>query len=389
MNPSPETESTAWNVPLTVLAVLAGLAALRMAQDVLVPVVLGILITYALDPVVTALAKVGIKREIASALVLLGVIGGLGGTAYALRSQAIIVLDELPEGARRIRETFARNRSSDSPMEKVQKAAKEIEKTATEAAAAGADTEKNIPEVRIASPSNWANDYLWWGSMGAVALVGQGVVIFFLVYFLLASGDLYKRKLLNLAGPRLSEKKISVQILREIDDQIGRFLLVQVLTATLVAVVTGGVLHLMGVNQPAVWGAAAGILNSIPYFGAMMVSSGLAIVAFLQFGRLDMTLYVSGVALLITTLEGFLLTPALMGKAARINQVAMFVGILFWSWMWGVVGMILAVPILMAMRVISDRVDALAPLAELLGERDSVRPETHPNGPVPAAQRAL
>jgi predicted PurR-regulated permease PerM len=336
----------------------------------LIPIVLSILIAYALDPVVGLFKKLGLARALASAIVLFGLAAAVGGTAYSLRTQALIVLDELPRGARRIRALLVENWDKAGPIGKVQQAAKELEKTATAPPAAGSAAE-NIQQVRVADGPSRANDYLWWGSIGAAAWIAQAVVIFFLVYFLLASGDLYKRKLLKLAGPRLSEKKMSVEILREIDAQIGRFLLVQISTAALVSVVTGVSLYLLGVRQPAVWGIAAGVMNTIPYFGAIIVSGGLALVAFVQFGRLDMALTVSGVAFVVTALEGYLLTPALMGKAARINQVALFVGILFWSWMWGAVGMLLAVPIMMAVRSISERVESLWPIAELLGEKNA------------------
>ena len=359
-----------WSLPLTILAVLAVLTAMRMAQEMLIPIVVSILIAYALDPVVALFTKAGFGRAVASAVVLLAILSAVGGTAYSLRTQALTVLDDLPAGARRMRSLIAANTGQPGPIEKVKEAAKEIEKTAT--AAAGAETaSQNIPRVQIAQPASSANDYLWWGSVGVLASIGQGVVIFFLVYFLLASGDLYKRKLLKLAGPSLSEKKLSIQILNEIEGQIGRFLLVQIFTSVVVSLVTWLALRFLGVNQPAVWGIAAGVLNSIPYFGAIMVSGGLALVAFLQFGTLSMALYVSAVTFVITSLEGFLLTPALMGKASRINQVALFVGILFWGWMWGVVGMILAVPIMMAMRSVADRVDALWQLAEVLGEKST------------------
>jgi predicted PurR-regulated permease PerM len=130
------------------------------------------------------------------------------------------------------------------------------------------------------------------------------------------------------------------------------------------------------VNQAIIWGIAAGELNTIPYFGAIIVSTGLALVAFLQFGTITQALYISGSAALITALEGYILTPMLMGRAARINQVALFVGILFWSWMWGMAGMILAVPMMMVIKSVCDRVEGLYPVAELLGEA----PEK-PNGP--------
>jgi len=351
------------NVPLTILAAIAVLIAMRLAQEVLIPVVVSILIAYALEPVVGMTAKIGVGRVGASALVLVVILAAVGGTAYSLRGQALTVLDQLPEGTRRMRSLIAENMGKDGPFKKVQAAAKELEKAAS--AVEGADP---VTQVQIAQPSSLANDYLWWGSVGVLAWIGQTVVILFLVFFLLASGDQYKRKLLKLAGPTLSEKKLSMQILREIDQQIGRFLLVQIFTSVVVSVVTWLALAYMGVNQPAVWGIVAGVLNSIPYFGAIMVSAGLAFVALIQFGTLHMALSVSAVAFVITSLEGFLLTPALLGKAARINQVALFVGILFWSWMWGVLGMILAVPIMMALRCIADRVEVLWPIAEILGD---------------------
>ncbi len=377
--PDSQPEATTINLPmnvrnaaLSVLTVLAIIAALRFAQEVLIPIVLSIFIGYALDPVVTVVTKLRIPRWLAAGVVLVGLLTALIGTAYSLRRQALAVLDDLPVAARRLREIVQSKRAGVGPMDKVQKAATEIEKTASVAAGAPSPP-RGVARVQIEEPTFRANDYLLWGSVGVLIWLGHAVLIFFMVYFLLASGDLYKRKLVKLAGPTLSQKKLSLQILGEIDGQIERFLLVQVVTSLLVAVLTGLALWALGVNQPAVWGIAAGVLNSIPYFGAIMVSVGLALVAFLQFGTFTMAAYVSGVAFVITSLEGFLLTPALMGRAARINQVALFVSILFWSWMWGVLGMILAVPIMMVIKSICDRVEGLWRISELLGERTAPR----------------
>jgi hypothetical protein len=140
---------------------------------------------------------------------------------------------------------------------------------------------KGVSRVQIEEATFRANDYLWAGSMGILGFLGQAILIFFLVYFLLASGDLYKRKVIKLVGPALSQKKLTIEILGEISSQIQRYLLVQAFTSLLVAVVTGMALWLLGVNQAAVWGIAAGIVNSIPYFGPIVMSATLAIVAFL------------------------------------------------------------------------------------------------------------
>jgi predicted PurR-regulated permease PerM len=133
-------------------------------------------------------------------------------------------------------------------------------------------------------------------------------------------------------------------------------------------VATGFALWGLGLRQAALWGLLAGILNSIPYYGPLVVTTGLAMVGFLQFGTIGMTMVVAGVALLITTLEGSLLTPMLMSRAASMNQVAVFTGLLFWSWIWGVWGLLLAVPMMMVVKVICDHVDPLKPVGHLLGE---------------------
>jgi predicted PurR-regulated permease PerM len=182
------------------------------------------------------------------------------------------------------------------------------------------------------------------------------------------AGDLYKRKIVRIVSPRFSHKRLTVQILDSINEQIASFLRIQVLTSVIVGAVTTAALWWFGLEQPVVWGIAAGILNSIPYFGPVIVSGGLTIVAYLQFHSWGTPLSIAGVALVITSLEGNLLTPALMGKAAKMNPVAIFVGLIFWSWIWGIWGMVLAVPMLMMMKAVCDHVEDLQPLGELLGE---------------------
>ena len=207
-----------------------------------------------------------------------------------------------------------------------------------------------------------------WGYTGIAAAVGQLVLILFLAYFLLASGDLYRRKLLKIVGPSLSKKKITLQILLEIDRQIEMFLIMEVFTSIIVAVATWLAFRALGVEQAALWGILAGVFNSIPYFGPVLVSGGTAVVAFMQFGNIHMAFIVSGVSLAITSLEGFLLTPWLTSRAARMNAVAIFVGLLFWGWVWNVWGMLLAVPMLMVLKAIGDHVEDFHALGELLGE---------------------
>ena len=353
------------NVALTAIATILFVLFLQYAQAVLIPIVLGILTFYALDPIVDRLEKAGLHRALGAALVLAALLGATGYGLWTLRDDVSAVIEELPRAAAEMRQSFRQQREP-SAIDKLQEAAKEIDKTAAAAAGPTTPDPGGVQRVQIVQPFR-ASDYLTYGSMGALALGSQAVMILFLSYFLLVSDDLFKRKLVKIV-PTLAKKRITVEIVDEIGTQIERFLLVQVFTSVLVAVATSLALWWLGLEQAVIWGILAGVLNSVPYFGPLVVTGGLMVVAYLQFRTFDMTFYVAGVALVITTLEGWLLTPTLMGKAASINPVAIFIGIIFWSWVWGVWGLILAVPMLMMIKAVCDRIEELQPIGELLGE---------------------
>ena len=352
---------------LTILAALAIVLTLQYAQAMIIPIVLGILISYALEPIVAWFERRRIPRALSAAVVLVTLVASGGWLLYSLRSQASAIVEQLPTAAKRLRQTLERDRpSAATAIQQVQKAATELEKATN--AAAPPPPAAGVQRVQVESPPINISDYVMWGSLGIVAAAGQLVLILFLVYFLLASGDLYRRKLVKIIGTTLSEKKVTLQILQEIDRQIEMFLLVQVFTSTVVAVATWLAFTALGVEQAAVWGVLAGVFNSIPYFGPVIVTGGTSVMALLQFGNLRMAAIVGGVALLITSLEGFLLTPWLTSRAARMNAVAIFVGLLFWGWVWNVWGMLLAVPLLMVIKAICDHVEDYKGVGELLGD---------------------
>jgi predicted PurR-regulated permease PerM len=356
------------SVALSVLAVVAAMFALQQGRDFFIPLVLSTLISYALDPAVTWLTRLRVPRALAAAVVLMLAVGGAGVGLYSLRDEATAIVQQIPEAARRFRASLIREREgADSTIEQVQKAATELERTAT-AATEPSPAQRGVTRVQIEEPPIRVRDYLWWGSAGVMGLAGQLVAVLFLVYFMLVSGDLFKRKLVRVTGPTLTKKKITVQILDEITSQIERFLAVQLLTSAIVGVASWLVFRWLGLEQAAVWGIAAGVFNSIPYFGPVVVTGGIAVVALLQFGTLSMALIVAAAALAITSLEGFLLTPWLTSRAARMNPVAIFVGLLFWTWLWGVWGTLLAVPMLMTFKAVCDRIEDLQPIGEMLGD---------------------
>lgn len=359
----------AHSVALTVLAVFAGIFVLYWAKAVFIPLVIGLLINYALSPVVTWMEKWRIHRAIGAAILLGSIVGGIGTVAYSLRDEASSMISTLPEAAKKFRQTLNKEwGSSEGTMEKVQKAAIQLERAATETGATSPEVPRGVTRVQIEKPKLNVNDYLWDGTIGLVTSLGVATMVLFLAYFMMAAGDSFRRKLVKITGPTLTRKKVTVQMLNDITRQIQRYMLVQLFTSSLVGVATWLTFLWVGVENAAVWGILAGLLNTIPYLGAVIITGGTALVAFLQFGTLGMAVLVGGMSLVITSLEGYLLTPWLTSRASQMSAVAVFVGVLFWGWLWGAWGLLLGVPILMAIKTVCDHVEDFKPVGELLGE---------------------
>ena len=375
---SPAAESTEADEPardgatrsgtaLTVLAVAAAILLARYMQDVLIPFVLAGLVFYALDPLVDRLERLRVPRSLGAALAIAVVLAAAGYTGYALQDDALKMVEELPAAARKLRAKWDAERG-DAPgvFAKVQEAAREVEETAA-AASASTASPAAAPRVLAEEPLFRASEYLRWGSVGTIAFAGQMSLILFLAYFLLVYDDLFKRKLVE-NGSRLARKKITVQILNDIASQIERFLLVQILTSVVVGVATALALWALGLQHAWLWGFVAGLLNVVPYFGPLIVAAALGGAAYLQFETALAAVTVAGVAMVITTIEGYWLTPVLMGRVSEMNRIALFAGLLFWSWLWGFPGMLLAIPMMVVVKVVCDRIEDLQPIGRMLGE---------------------
>lgn len=351
---------------LAVLATLACVFFLRLAQAAVIPILLAWFLFLALNPVVGWFTAWKVPRSVAAMAVIALVFGGLALGLMSLRDEALSVVEEIPRAAARLRQTLERQ-GAPGPIDKVQDAAEGIEAAAT-AALGEPEVPRGVTPVQVQEPPVSVGRSLLWGSMGLFDAAGQLVMILFLAYFLLLSEGMLKRKLIKLAGPAFASRKITVEALDEISRQIGRFLGVTALGSVMVGVASWAVLAWMGVERAALWGLAAAVFNTVPYFGPVLVTGGLTAVAYVQFGELGRAATAGAAALAVTSLEGWLLTPWLLGRAAQMNQVAIFCGLLFWSWMWGLWGMLLAVPMMMVAKVICDRVESLQPVAELLSE---------------------
>ena len=353
---------------MAMLATFAAIFMLHWAKAVIIPVMLALTVSYALAPLVNQLQRLHLPRAAAAALLLVGLVSGGGWTAYNLSDEASQLAESLPTSAQKLRQTLRAQRDRrESAIDKVQNAATQIEQAATENITSAPPTARGVTRVQIEKPRFNVKDYLWTSVPSMAASVGLAVAVLFITFFLLASGDSFRRKMVRLAGPTFARRKITVQALNEITEQIQRYLLVQVAVSVLVGVATWLAFLALGLQQSVVWGVLGCLLNFIPYLGSIALTGGAALVGFVQFGSIDMALLIAGVSVLIHTIAGNLLTPWLTSRAGRMNAVSVFVGVLAFGWLWGVWGLVLGVPILMMVKAICDRVDDLKPLGELLG----------------------
>ncbi len=356
------------SVSLAVLAVLASLYALHWAAAVVVPLLLGLTFSYALTPLVNRMVHLHLPRALAAALLLVGIVGGVGTLSWSLSDDAAAMVEALPEVAQKLRRGInsLRKAGSVGTIETVQKAASELERAAEDGNVSTPN--RSVTKVQIEPARFNVKDYLWTGTLGLMAAAGQTMGVLFITYFLLASGDTFRRKMVRMAGPTFGQKRLTLQALDEINSQIQRYLMVQVFTSTLVGVATWLAFLWIGVDHAGVWGVVSFVLNFIPYFGSIVLTGASAVLGFVQFGSVEMALLIAGATLLINSIEGNLLTPWLAGRASRMNPVAVFVGVLAWGWLWGLWGLFLGVPILMAIKAVCDRVDDFKAVGELLGD---------------------
>ena len=356
------------SLALTVIGAIAVLAALDAAQAFFVSLLLGILLAYTLNPMVAWLERLKIPRLAATVVVMLSVTGALGIGIYALRGQAHAIVEQLPEAARTFSTALERLRAEPGgTLQTMQSAADTVDK-ATAKVAGEAPVRQATTHVVVDPPGFKLSNLLLVGSMGVAGFLGQAVMVLFLAFFLLLGGDTFKRKLVRLTGPTLSNKKITVQILDDINDSIQKYLFMLLVTNTLLAVLVWIAFRWIGLENAGAWAVASGLLHVVPYLGPGVTAAATGMAAFMQFGSFPMAFLVSGTSLAVATIVGTFVTTWMTGRIANMNSAAVFISLLFWGWLWGVWGMLLGIPIVVIVKVMAEHVEELQPVAELLGE---------------------
>lgn len=329
---------------------------LYFAKAVVMPVIVAIVLSLILSPIVRFLRRRRIPEAASAMLIVLLLTGGAGGAVYGLSEPASNWLDNAPQIAAEIRYKVWR---FGSPMEKVKDAAEEV-RQATDGD--GGATER----VVVKEPGLVARF-----ASGAPEVVGAILVTIVLLLFLLAAGDSFYGQLVR-ALPTIAGRKTGLRIAERVERDISRYLFTIAAINTCLGIVVGAGMYLVGMPNPALWGVAAALLNFAPYVGPLVGIAIVSAVAFVSFDTPAQMLLAPGIYLGANILEGQLITPMLLGRRLQMTALAVFLAILFWGWMWGPIGVLLAVPLLIVVRVFSDHLETLVGVRHFLAPQPNV-----------------
>jgi len=343
------------SLSLSVLMIIALGATFYVARAVLMPIVLALLLSFLLAPAVQGLTQLRLPEPLGAAVVLLAILCVAGLGTYGLWEPATQWIQQLPKSVRQIE---AKMRPVQQSVEELSETTKKVE----EMTQVGSGTAPTTVEVNVQRPS--LTGTVINQTLSLLATVGAVTI---LLYFLLASGDLFLLKLVRIL-PRLEDKKIAVAIVREVRHDISRYLLTITLINAGLGLAVGITMSWLGMPNPVLWGVMTGCFNFIPYLGAVSSAIILTLVALLTFDGLDRALLVPSMFMGLTTLEGFFVTPMIVGHRLTLNPVAIFIWLTFWGWLWGVPGMLLAVPLLATLKIVCDHIQPLNSVGEFLGD---------------------
>ncbi|MDQ6625019.1 MAG: AI-2E family transporter [Verrucomicrobiota bacterium] len=339
------------SVALTGLFILALFYTMYFARAVLLPVVLALLLSYLFRPIVRAMAKIGIRPSAGAALVLIAAVATIGYGVSFLSAPVSGWIEKAPYGLEQLQHKLLPLRKN---MEQVAKAGGEIDKLTSPNDGAATPT--------VAVKQNRITDTLYGrGPEFAVS----AVLLLILLYFLLAYDAIFLGKVLKLM-PTLEDKKRALSIAHQIESHVSRYLLTITLINIGLGIVVGTAVGLLGLNNPVMWGVLVAVLNFVPYLGALTGIACMTIGAVLSYDSLGYAMLFPATYLFIATIEGNFVTPYVMGRSLTLNPVIILLSLTFWGWMWGIAGVILAVPILAAFKIFCAHIEEMEPVAEFL-----------------------
>lgn len=340
------------NVILKGLFLLAIFYTFYFARDVLLPVVLALLLTLIFSPAVRVLNKLRLPEPVGAAVVVVALVAALGFAVYSLIDPAMEWIGKVPETLKQIEDKV---RGIKKSVQEVTKAADKVEEIARVEAKAPAKTQV-VPQ----KPSLFSRFLI-----GTQSVLISAAFTIVLLYFLLASGDMFLRKLVRVL-PTLADKKRAVEVARAIQTDMARYLFTISCINCGLGIATGIAMYWLGMPNPVLWGVMVAVFSYVPYVGAGTSLTVLTAVAFLSFDQIGEVLSVPAVFFALTVLEGQILVPIFIGKSLTLNPVVIFLSMLFWGWLWGIIGALMAVPILMIFKICCGHIESLAAIGEFL-----------------------
>ena len=366
-----KSDSTAFpRWPMYVIALGTVLALMKLGQSFLVPVVIAVLIFYALVLAVDALEKIRVPRSIGAALVVVALISATSLTMYAVWAQLDRIADAVPRAVLEMKIRWGQMKyDRGSTLSKLQGSAEAVERAMNGDAVAASPRSRAAPAVPPTSSSSGAVERVFWsGTVTALEFLSTLAAIYLLAYFLLVDGDHFRRRWVSFVGKALSTKRVTVQALDAIDHSIRRYLAMLVITNTILGFLTYVALLIVGVDDAAGWGVLAALLHVIPYFGPMLVAGGVFVTALHQLGDLQSAVYAALATVVVAVVIGTFAQTWMTARIVKMNASVVFVSILLFGSLWGGAGLLLAVPIAVIMKVVLGAVPSLNPIAELLGD---------------------
>ena len=337
------------SIALTGLFILAMFYTIYFMRSILLPIVLALLLSYLLRPIVRGLGRLKIPLPVSAALLLIGFFGLIGYGISVLATPTAEWLQKAPAGFAELQHKLLPVKKS---VAQVTQATGEIEKLAS------ANAEIKAVEVK----RHPITETLF---MRTPEFIASAVLSLILLYFLLVYDQAFIAKLVKLL-PTLSDKKTAVGIAHDIEEQISRYLFTVTAINVCLGVAVGTAVGLLGLRNPVMWGVMVALLNFVPYLGALTGIICMTIGAALSFDSLEYAFVFPAVYLSFGILEGSFITPWIMGRSLTLNPVIILLSLTFWGWMWGIVGIILAVPILAAFKILCAHIKPMEPLAEFL-----------------------
>ena len=339
------------------LFLLALIAFLRFAEAIMLPVVLAVLFYFLLKPSVMALQRMHIPRPFGAVLILAVVIGAFVIGLSTLQDPAREFLTKAPESVRKL----------ETKVREILRRVEQLTRSQT-----GQDTEES-PETTPTPPAakgfNLADTVLSYATLIYTASFLTGFLeTIVLLYFLLAAGDRFLEALVG-ALPGQSGKDEAVAIVNDVQHSISRYLVTVAVINSCVGLIVATAMLLLGMPNPVLWGVVAAVLNFMPYFGPLTVFTVIVLAGLLSFESVGRALLPAAVYACVHAVESNLVTPSILGKRLTLNPLIIFLALMFWTWLWGLAGALLSVPLLMMFKILCDHTPPLAPIGELLGGR--------------------